>query len=416
MSEVSNAVPPLAWPAEGLTRVPLRVYQDDAVFDREQERIFRGATWNFLCLESEVAAPGDYRTTMLGTMPVAVVRDRDGAVRAFENRCAHRGSLLFHREKGNLPRNVVCVYHNWTYDLAGNLRTVAFKDGVRGEGGMPREFTVEGRGPRKLRVQVLCGIVFGTLSDSVPALEDYLSPEITARIRRVLTRAPVVLGRYTQVLHNNWKLYVENVKDSYHASLLHVFFATFRITRLTQAGGIVVDPGGGNHASFTLNDRGAADPHYREGEIRSNKEDEFSLHDKSMLEVRDETHDDCHIQILSVFPGFALQAHMNSIAVRHVVPVSPTETHLRWTFLGFADDDEALRTLRMKHANLVGPAGYVSMEDGAVGGFVQRGIAAAGHESAIVEMGGAGTASSQARATEASVRGFWKAYRALMEA
>jgi anthranilate 1,2-dioxygenase large subunit/terephthalate 1,2-dioxygenase oxygenase component alpha subunit len=54
------------------------------------------------------------------------------------------------------------------------------------------------------------------------------------------------------------------------------------------------------------------------------------------------------------------------------------------------------------------------MEDGAVGGFVQRGVAAAGGERAVVEMGGSGTATQNTRATEASVRGFWKCYRAHM--
>ena len=64
----------------------------------------------------------------------------------------------------------------------------------------------------------------------------------------------------------------------------------------------------------------------------------------------------------------------------------------------------------------MGPAGFISMEDGAVGGFVQRGIAGASDLAAIVEMGGDSTASSEGRATEASVRGFWKAYRMHMGA
>ena len=63
----------------------------------------------------------------------------------------------------------------------------------------------------------------------------------------------------------------------------------------------------------------------------------------------------------------------------------------------------------------MGPAGFISMEDGAVGGFVQRGIAGAQDLEAVVEMGGDGAASSPGRATETSVRGFWKAYRSYME-
>jgi anthranilate 1,2-dioxygenase large subunit/terephthalate 1,2-dioxygenase oxygenase component alpha subunit len=55
------------------------------------------------------------------------------------------------------------------------------------------------------------------------------------------------------------------------------------------------------------------------------------------------------------------------------------------------------------------------MEDGAVGGFVQRGIAGAADLDAVVEMGGDDAGSSEGRATETSVRGFWKAYRHHME-
>ena len=84
---------------------------------------------------------------------------------------------------------------------------------------------------------------------------------------------------------------------------------------------------------------------------------------------------------------------------------------LHWTYLGFADDTPEMRARRLKQNNLVGPAGYVSMEDGCVGGFVQRGIAAAADELSVVEMGGDGAETQETRATEASVRGFWKAYR-----
>ena len=67
-------------------------------------------------------------------------------------------------------------------------------------------------------------------------------------------RKPVVLGRVTQALPNNWKLYMENVKDSYHASILHLFFTTFELNRLSQKGGIIVDDSGGHHVSFSAID------------------------------------------------------------------------------------------------------------------------------------------------------------------
>ena len=85
-----------------------------------------------------------------------------------------------------------------------------------------------------------------------PPLEQYLGTDILSRIRRVM-RAPVkLLGDYSQTLPSNWKLYMENVKDSYHASLLHTFFTTFRLNRLSQKGGIVVSESGGHHVSYSF--------------------------------------------------------------------------------------------------------------------------------------------------------------------
>jgi hypothetical protein len=69
---------------------------------------------------------------------------------------------------------------------------------------------------------------------------------------------------------------------------------------------------------------------------------------------------------------------------------------------------------RLRQANLIGPAGYISMEDGAAPGFVQRAVTTAADRLSVVEMGGASVASDDNRVTEAAVRGFWKAYRGYM--
>jgi phenylpropionate dioxygenase-like ring-hydroxylating dioxygenase large terminal subunit len=126
------------WPPEGLTRVPYWVYSDRALYEEEQERIFRGNTWTFLCLEAELPKPNSFRASNLGDMPVVVTRDADGVIHAFENRCAHRGSLLCLKARGE-AREIVCVYHNWTYDLTGRLTGVAFRRGIAGKGGMPSD-------------------------------------------------------------------------------------------------------------------------------------------------------------------------------------------------------------------------------------------------------------------------------------
>ncbi|MGY3076962.1 anthranilate 1,2-dioxygenase large subunit [Bradyrhizobium sp. LM6.10] len=404
---------PVNWP-EGLTRVPYWVFQNQSVYAEEQRKIFQGPNWHYLALEIELAEPGDFLTTHIGDTPVIVTRDTDNEIYAFENRCAHRGALICLENRGKHRKDFSCVYHAWNYDPQGNLTGVAFKDGIKGKGGMPDTFRMAQHGPRKLRIAIIDGLIFGSFSEDVPSIEEYLGEEIMNRIERVLGgRTPVVLGRFTQVLPNNWKLYMENVKDSYHASILHLFFTTFELNRLSMKGGIVVDESGGHHVSYSAIDREAdKDVDYAKQQLRS--ESEYKLADPTLLESFDEYHDGCTLQILSVFPTFVLQQIQNAIAVRQIVPRAVDRTDLNWTYLGFADDTPEQRLTRIKQGNLVGPAGYISMEDGCVGGFVQRGIAGASDDYAVLEMGGTDAKGSESRVTEASVRGFWKAYRANM--
>ncbi len=406
---------PVHWTGPGLTRIPFAVYSDTQLAADEQSCIFRGEVWNYLCLEADLPEAGSYRTTFAGETPVVTVRDDDGEIYAFENRCAHRGALIA-LEKSGRTDNFQCVYHAWSYNRQGDLTGVAFEKGVKGQGGMPVSFCKEAHGPRKLRVASFCGLVFGSFSEDVPSIEEYLGDEICQRIERVLHKPVEVIGRFTQALPNNWKLYVENVKDSYHASLLHMFFTTFELNRLSQKGGVIVDESGGHHVSYSMIDATAEkDASYKEQSLRSDN-DRYRLKDPSVLAGFKEYDDGVTLQILSVFPGFVLQQIQNCLAVRQVLPKGTARTELNWTYIGYTDDTPEQRKVRLKQSNLVGPAGFISMEDGAVGGFVQRGIAGAIDHEAVVEMGGDAAASGEGRATEASVRGFWKAYRRHMGA
>ena len=401
----------LLWPP-GISNVPYWLYQDPDTAKAEQKNIFEGPVWHFLCLDVDIEHPGDFRTTFIGAMPVIVVRGEGGAIHGFENRCAHRGALIAFADHGNV-KDFTCAYHAWRYDLAGNLCSVAFQRGVGGVGGMPADFDMSQHGPRKLRIDSIGGLVFGTLVHDGPGLEQFLSPPIVAKIKRVFNRKLEVIGRFTQHLPNNWKLYAENIRDTYHASLLHLFFTTFKITRFDQAGGVTISPDGAHHASATIGKGIETRSIYKDQGLRSDNE-EFHLADDSFLASQPEFGDDIQLQNTALFPATMLQQLYNSIAVRQTVPTGVNGMDLNWIFLGFADDTPQMRRMRLKQANLAGPAGYVSMEDGVIGNFVQRGAAAASGESSIVQMGGHGTESQNTRATEASVRGFWKYYRRTM--
>jgi anthranilate 1,2-dioxygenase large subunit/terephthalate 1,2-dioxygenase oxygenase component alpha subunit len=205
---------------------------------------------------------------------------------------------------------------------------------------------------------------------------------------------------------------MENVKDPYHASLLHTFFTTFKLNRLSQPGGIIVSETGAHHVSYSMldeADRKAVNEYDKEA-LRAKKED-YRLADPSILDGNDEFGDGITLQILSVFPNFILQQIQNALAVRKVLPTSVGKSTLTWTHFGYVDDNDEMAELRLKQSNLVGPAGYISLEDGVVGGLIQRVVGGAGDANEVVEMGGRDIGSQDTRATETPIRGFWKVYR-----
>jgi phenylpropionate dioxygenase-like ring-hydroxylating dioxygenase large terminal subunit len=401
--------PPVPFP-NALSEVPFRVYTDPEQYRLEQERIYKGRTWSYLCLAGEIANPGDWVATTVGEVAVVVARGEDGAVNGFVNRCAHRGNLLCITRKGH-GKEITCIYHGWSYDLAGHLTGVAFEKGVKRQGGMPPEFRKDEHHLQPLRVAEICGLVFGTFDEDVEELETYLGPLVVGGIKRVLNRPYHMIGRSTQILPNNWKLYAENVKDTYHASILHSFLTTFRINRLSMPGSINIDDSGGNHFSQAKLDYAAEDADYKAAQLRADTD--LKLEDNSVIEAFDEYGDQVSVQILTVFPNMVLQQVRNTIAVRVIRPKAVDRTELDWVHLGFDDDDSAMTERRLRQGNLIGAAGYIAMEDGCVGGFVQRALQYNDEGSGVVMMGGHDAQSQTFRASEAAIRGFWKKYRAL---
>ena len=334
-----------AWPGATLTRIPFWVYQDEDNYRAELRRIFEGPAWNYVCLEADLAQPGDYRTTFVGEMPIVVVRGEHGAIHAFENRCAHRGALIA-LDDGGTAKHFQCVYHAWSYDLRGNLTRHRLREGHQRPG---RHAPSPSARPSTGRESSGPPHSAASSSRTPVATRRPTSTTISARRSagaslRVMHKPVEVLGRFVQVLPNNWKLYFENVKDTYHASLLHAFFGTFRITRLTQGGRRAREPRtAAHHASYTIDradDR--ASTAYRDQGIRSEKSS-YRLADPSLLDTVDEFGDGIKLQILSVFPNLVVQQIYNCLAVRQVLPKGPDAMELHWTYIGFADDDAEMR-------------------------------------------------------------------------
>ena len=96
------------------------------------------------------------------------------------------------------------------------------------------------------------------------------------------------------------------------------------------------------------------------------------------------------------------------------MPKGPNAFELVFHFFGYADDTPELRKLRIKQANLVGPAGYISMEDTEATELVQRGTARDGSATSLIDMSRGSTNDAGSAITERLIRAFWSGYQELM--
>jgi anthranilate 1,2-dioxygenase large subunit len=403
----------LRFPRRDGSRVPYAVFSSPEVYALEQERIFRGPFWSFLGLEAEIPNPGDFKRSYIGETPVVMTRAEDGSLAAWVNRCAHRGTEVCRLPRGNAMTHT-CVYHQWSYDTKGNLLGIPFRRGSKHMAGMPADFNIAQHGLQRLRVESYRGLVFATFSDSVCDLAEYIGPAMRPYVDRIFHKPVVYLGCTRQYSNSNWKLYFENVKDPYHASLLHLFHTTFNIFRVGMKAKVFADPVQGMHSlvlAIAQDNIGAEA--YKQQNIRT-YDDKFDLEDHSILALIPEYEEVATNHIQPIFPQLVIQQIHNTLAARQLLPKGPNNFELIFHFFGYEDDTEELRKLRIKQANLVGPAGYISMEDTEATELVQRGIVGSETKSSVLEMARSAPEEQNTVITENLVRRFWEGYQKVM--
>lgn len=401
------------WPEAGPSRVPYWVYQDEKVYRDELEQIFYGPSWNYVGLEAEVPEPGDFRRNAIGEREVLMIRRSDGGISVVQNRCSHRGSQICQALSGNTGESLICPYHQWTFDLSGNLTGLPFRRGIKGQGGMPEDFDLSTHNLIQLRVEVLNGVVFASFDPGIEPLDGYLGEDMKHYFTRVFDgRGLTVLGYQRQVIDCNWKLQMENLKDPYHAGLLHLFLVSFGLFRLDQRSMCLLDDRKGHSA---LCSRRAAEGDHEGTEEVMRFQPDYTLQDERLLSPRKEFPDDVTLAIQTIFPSIIIQAQSNTLATRHVIPKGVGSHELIWTFFGFEDDDQDMITQRLRQSNLMGAAGYVTLDDAEALEFSQLGVDGAEPDhAAVLDLGGSDVDNHEHLVTEAPIRGFYHRYRDVM--
>jgi anthranilate 1,2-dioxygenase large subunit len=404
---------PVSFPQANGSEVPYRVFSSQDVYQLEQERIFRGPVWSFLGLEAEIPNVGDFKSTFVGDTPVVVTRTADGLA-CWVNRCAHRGAMVCRDKRGNASSHT-CVYHQWNYAANGDLQGVPFRRGQKEMAGMTKDFQNKEHGLQKLRVDSYKGLLFATFSDESPSLPDYLGAEMRPWLDRIFDKKIVYLGCTRQYSKSNWKLYMENVKDPYHASLLHLFHTTFNIFRVGMKARSIPDATHGLHSIITVTkteeNTAAA---YAQQNIRSMQEG-FHLEDPELLGQIKEFDEMTTNHIQPIFPQLVVQQIHNTLVARQLLAKGPGNFELVFHYFGYEDDTPEMRELRLLQANLVGPAGYISMEDTEATELVQRGTVRDGDKHSFMGMSLDQPDQTDTVITESLIRKFWMGYQKLMK-
>jgi anthranilate 1,2-dioxygenase large subunit len=145
------------------------------------------------------------------------------------------------------------------------------------------------------------------------------------------------------------------------------------------------------------------------------RNDYLSLKEPSLVAFRREREDRLNLVVTSVFPSSVFVQISNSLAVRQIRPRGVDEVEVFQTMLGYEDDTPEMTRHRLHQANLVGPAGLVSMEDGEAVEIAHRASRPDIDCTTVIELGGGGVISDRDyRVHDVPLRGFWSYYAELL--
>lgn len=203
-------------PTEDAICLPNAAYTSPEFLDAERKTVF-AENWIFVSVGAEIPDAGDVLPVMVAGLPLLLLRDTTGAIRAFHNVCRHRGMQLVGEKQKRRPK-LVCRYHSWTYELDGKLVMTPFFGGLDNH---ESPCIDRGRmGLEPLRCDSWNDLIFVNPSGAAPSLAEHLEP-----LTRRWAHYEFALLRYGGScrfdLAANWKLAVENFLESYHLPFAH---------------------------------------------------------------------------------------------------------------------------------------------------------------------------------------------------
>lgn len=192
-------------------------YTDPRWYNVDLQEII-AKTWQWVCHVEKLRNPGDYLAAEIAGHPIALVRDREGRLRAFYNVCKHRAHHLLEGE-GNTTR-IMCPYHAWTYKLDGQLVRAPHTETLE-------DFDTSDICLDQVQVEEFCGFVYVNLDPKAASLASQSGDLATEIAHWAPDIDKLTFGhRMTYDIRSNWKNVIDNFLECYHCPTAHKDFCT----------------------------------------------------------------------------------------------------------------------------------------------------------------------------------------------
>lgn len=337
--------------------LPSWAYNSEAFFELEKQHLFLGS-WQLVCHLSNIPNNGDYFTFELFNERVMAIRGHDGTVRAFHNVCAHRAARLLDGDSGNCGKRLTCPYHNWGYDLEGNLTNVPYRDQFV-------DFDESQNSLVPVEMEIFQGFIFVRLKAvDGPSVADQFAPYLEEikpyRFEELEPMARVVM-RPRKV---NWKQIADNYVDALHIPIAHPGLSAL----VGNSYGVEVGGKGGYI-------------HKMWSDVRKTRKNTLSnrLYDQ-ILPTMDHLSADKqrHWVYYRLWPNLAFDVYPEQMDFMQFIPISATTTMIRELPYALPDDRREVQIARYLNWRI---NRQVNAEDTDLISRVQDGMGTSGYSS-----------------------------------
>jgi anthranilate 1,2-dioxygenase large subunit len=142
--------------------------------------------------------------------------------------------------------------------------------------------------------------------------------------------------------------------------------------------------------------------------------DDMTLADPSFLNYVREFKSPWSVTMQTIWPNLIVQRELNTLGIRHIVPNGPHSMIMIWVMFGYEGDSEEMTRHRLKQGNLMGPSGFLGLEDNEAIKFVQEGVRRSPSDKGVVKLGGTSEGTCTTLISESAIRSMYRHYREVM--